>query len=119
MLSDTTWKLQEARFLQNTSGDFTYYNRGITSNGNIYDIDSIHFNMDYTGKYSNSGGTNSFTWKFLDAEKTKLTITFPVNNFTVNWENLNVTVSAVRYTEYYTEQSSGLKSEGAFFRTPR
>ena len=119
LLTDSTWKLQEGRFLQTFTGDFTYYSRGLTGNGNIYDMDSIRFNADYSGKYTNSGGTSVFTWSLLDAQKTKLRIIFPVNGFTVNWENLNVGETFLRYTEYYTEPSSGLRSEGAFYRTPR
>ena len=119
LLTDSTWKLQEGRFLQTFTGDFTYYNRGLTSNGNIYDMDSIRFSADYSGKYTNSGGTNSFAWSFLDTQKTKIRIIFPANGFTVNWENLNVGETFLRYTEYYTETSSGLKSEGAFYRTTR
>jgi hypothetical protein len=117
LMTAHAWKLQEARFLQNNS--ITYYNRGVTSNGNIYDKDSIRFNINNTGTYYNSGGSSNLTWSFLDAGKTKLRIIYPINGFTVNWENVHVTDSAFRYAEYYTIPESTILSMGAFYRTPR
>ena len=116
-LTDHTWKLQEARFVQDNV--MTYYSRGITGNGATFDPDSIRFNSNNTGVYYNSGGTSNLTWSFLDVEETKLTIVFPINGFTINWMNVHVTDSTFRYAEYYTLPESDILSMGAFYRTPR
>ncbi|NII28860.1 hypothetical protein HB364_27525 [Pseudoflavitalea sp. X16] len=117
LLTAKSWQLQEARFLQDNS--LTYYKRGETSNGNIYDVDSIRFNANNTGWYRNSGGTSTFNWNFLDPQKTKLRLFYSAANFTVNWENVHVTDSTFRYAEYYTIPGSSTISMGAFYRIPR
>jgi hypothetical protein len=119
LLTATTWKLEEARFLQNNN--LTYYKRGLGAS--IYDVDSIRFNLNNTGKYVNSGGTTQFTWEFLDAQKTKIKLTHS-STFIVNWENIVVTETAFRYSEYYILPAipptpPTIISMGGFYRTPR
>jgi hypothetical protein len=55
----------------------------------------------------------NFTWSFLDAEKTKIKTFHITSNLTVNWENIAITETALRYTEYYTiPGTSNVSMEG-------
>jgi hypothetical protein len=110
-----TWKMQECRVDQNNV--ITYYNRGAGSTQ--FDADSIKFKSDFTGVYINSTGTGNFTWSFLDAQKTKLK-TFHLNiSLNVYWENISVSDTALRYTEYYTIPGTSIVSLGGYYRTKR
>ena len=116
LLSLNTWKLDEYRFVQNNA--ITYYKRGTTPNGIVYDADSIKLRSDFSGIYYNSAGNGNITWSFVDAEKTKIKLNLP-NNFTVNWENMFVTETTLYYTEYFVIPNTITNSVGAAHRTKR
>lgn len=117
LLALHTWKLEEYRFNQNNV--LTYYKRGVTSNGAAFDPDSIKLKTDFTGTYYNAAGvTTNFTWSFQDNEKTKMKLTLSPT-FSVNWENMSVTETALRYTEYFVIPNTATNSLGGAYRTKR
>ena len=115
LLTMQTWKIEEARLSQNNV--VSYYKRG--GGNTIFDADSIKFKSDFTGVYTNSAGTSPFTWSFVDAEKTKIKAIHGSSNLNVNWENMSITETALRYTEYYTIPGSSSVSLTSVYRTKR
>jgi hypothetical protein len=117
LLTKSPWRINELRFSQvNTSGGGTiyYYKRGTTGNLSDFDNHSILFNSNNTGTFTYGLTTSApFTWQFTNAEKTKIQwiITYsPTNILTVNWENVTITDSEIRLSEYWT--NTGITSVG-------
>ena len=117
MLTTGIWKIDELRFSQvNTSagGATYYYKHGITANIANMDNENIQFQANNTGSYTLGAVTSPLVWSFANSEKTKMqfTITYsPTNILTVNWENVTVSETALKYSEYYTT-STGITSIG-------
>lgn len=103
ILTANSWKLDEIRFLQNNSP--FYYKRRVTSDPYSFNTETIKFNRDKTGIYSAGGIEYRVTWDFDNPEKTR--IRYIVNYttpLTVTWENIVLTESSLRYTEYYNRR---------------
>ena len=115
LLTKSEWKMDELRYIQaNTAGGGTayYYKKGMTSNIANLDNEKVVFATNNTGTHT-LGSTNSpLTWQFINPEKTKLQfiITYsPSNQLTLNWENIVMTSTNIKYAEYYTT-STGITS---------
>ena len=76
-----------------------YYQRGAQENTVNFDDDSYKFNADNTGTYFYNGQQYRFTWKYLDAGKTKMEmiLQYPTP-LIVNLENISLTASSFKYT---------------------
>jgi hypothetical protein len=102
LLTDHAWKIQEIRYLYD---NFLYYYKRGAAQGNTdnFDNESIEFNTDKTGVYKRNNITYNLTWEFTNPEKTKLVmdINFP-EPLHIFWENITLTESDLKYTEYYT-----------------
>lgn len=116
LLTSATWKIQELRWFQvNTSGGGIeyYYMRDITSDIGQASTIRMKFNRDGTGSYAlGSSLTGSVTWQFTNTEKSKLTWTIAYNiggTQTINWENIDLTETRLRYAEYFVT-NTGISS---------
>lgn len=100
LLTLKTWKAFEIR-QQLSDGNIYYYRRGSSSSSVNYDSDSLKFNNNNTGIYYYDGLATSTTWKFIDSEKTKMTIMilYP-KPLRINWEYVNVSGTTLKYTQY-------------------
>ena len=102
LLTDHAWKIDEIRYLYD---NFLYYYKRGAAQGNTdnFDNESIVFNSDKTGTYKRNNIEYSLTWEFTNPEKTKLVmdINFPTP-LHIFWENISLTESVLKYTEYYT-----------------
>ncbi len=96
-LTGVTWKMQESRVMD--GNNMFYYKRNGTENTVNFDEDFYKFNTDNTGTYYYNGQGYKFTWKYLDTENTKMEmiILYPTP-LIVNFENLTVTGSSLKYT---------------------
>ena len=109
ILTSTTWRLDEIRFLQNNSP--TYYKRGVTSDPYSFDTESIQFKTDLTGTYKAGGITYDMTWEFIDQAKTKIEFIIDyATPLTVNWENIIYGNSSLKYAEYYNRTGTNTLS---------
>jgi hypothetical protein len=105
VLTSTSWKMEEIRFLQNNT--FYYYKRGATGNSLSFDSDVITFNTNKTGTYIGDGTTYPLTWDFTDAGKTKVSIIINyATPLTVTMENISYTNTSLKYTEYYNRNGT-------------
>ena len=111
LLTQKTWKADEVR-IQLSNNTTQYYKHGGSSNTANYDSDSLKFNTNNTGTYYYNSIATSITWNFINAEKSKMTITinYTPTPLTINWEYINVTESALKYTQYVTGSVSYLAS---------
>ena len=107
ILTSRSWRLDEIRFLQNNV--ISYYKRGVTSDPNSFNTESIKFNTDKSGTYIAGGITYAMTWDFDDTEKAsiKFIISFAAP-LTVTWDNLIFTESSIKYSEYYNRTGSNV-----------
>lgn len=96
-LTDRNWQMQESRVIE--GNNMFYYLRGGQENTINFDDDQYRFNTDKTGVYYFKGQQYSFSWKYLDAEKTKMEmiLNYPTP-LIVNLENVSVSPSALKYT---------------------
>jgi len=96
-LTGVTWKMEESRVIDGNS--MFYYKRNGAENTINFDEDFYKFNNDNTGTYYYNGQEYKFTWKYLDAANTKMEmiILYP-NPLVVNFENLSVNGSTLKYT---------------------
>lgn len=96
-LTGVTWKMEESRVLD--GNNMLYYKRNGAENTINFDEDFYKFNNDNTGIYYYNGQEYKFTWKYLDAANTKMEmiIQYP-SPLVVNFENLSVTGSSLKYT---------------------
>ena len=96
-LTAVTWKVEESRVIDGNS--MLYYKRGEGANTINFDNDFYKFNADNSGVYSFNGQDYKFTWKYADAEKTKIemTILYPTP-LIVNLENVTITTTSLKYT---------------------
>lgn len=108
LLTKSEWKMDELRYSQVTTaggGTAYYYKKGMTANIGNFDNLKFVFATNNTGTYT-LGSTNApLTWQFINPEKTKLQfiITYSASNqLTVNWENIVLTSTSIKYAEYYT-----------------
>jgi hypothetical protein len=115
LLTAVTWKLQEARWLQQNT--MYHYERGVSNNEASFGMDSIRFRNDGTGSYTNISGTAIFNWKFNNVEKSKIQLTLH-DGLIVNWENVYLSSNIFRYGESFT-LPNGTSSLGTYYRTPR
>ena len=97
LLTQPTWKVEESRVID--GNNMQYYKRGGQQNTINFDNDFYKFNADNTGIYIFNGQDYKFTWKYPDAEKTKIemTILYPTP-LIVNLENVTVTAQSFKYT---------------------
>ncbi|MEP7237029.1 MAG: carboxypeptidase-like regulatory domain-containing protein [Ferruginibacter sp.] len=97
ILTDATWKMEESRVLD--GNNVFYYKRNGQENTINFDNDLYKFNADNTGIYFYNGQEYKFSWKYLDAEKTKMEmlIAYP-SPLIVNLENITLTSTALKYT---------------------
>lgn len=100
MLTASTWEIQKIRTLE--SGNFYYYQRG--SANHDLDIENILFKADHTGVYTGPDGVQYAisAWNFIDAEKTQILYTVMFSTpLQVNWENVALTPTTLKYGEYH------------------
>lgn len=114
-LTAKTWKADEIR-IQQSNNTTQYYKRGLS--GTTYDSDSLKFAANNTGTYYYSGSAFPITWNLTDAAKTKMTVVInqPPTPFTVYLENINITDTYFKYSQYYI--GSGLNYMASCTRTP-
>ncbi len=95
-LTGVTWKMEESRVMD--GNNMFYYKRNAAGNSINFDEDLYKFNTDNTGTYFYNGQEYKFTWKYLDAENTKMEmiILYPTP-LIVNFENLTVSGSSLKY----------------------
>lgn len=116
ILTGKQWQINEIRFLQDDSP--YYYKRGALNNNANFDNEYIKFNADFTGIYYSDGNTNSITWAFKDADKTRITYTISFGTpLVVNWENIQYNANFIKYSEYY--KKNGVNSLAGVWRIPR
>lgn len=115
LLTAKTWKADEIR-IQQSNNTTQYYKRG--SVGTTYDSDSLKFAANNTGTYYFSGAAYAITWNLTDAAKTKMTVVInqPPAPFTVYLENINITDTYFKYSQYYN--GSGITYMASGTRTP-
>lgn len=105
VLTATTLKLEEFRFMQNNT--VYYYKRGATGNTANFDTETIKFNANGTGTYVAGGITYSLTWNWVDAAKTKIQYVVSYNPaLTITWEQMSFTNTSVSYTETYNRNGT-------------
>lgn len=104
-LTGVTWKMEESRVIDGRN--MYYYKRGAQDNTLNFDNDLYTFNIDHTGVCVYNGQEYTFSWKYLDAEKTKMEmiIFYPVP-LVVALENIMLTASSFKYTRL--QQVNGL-----------
>jgi len=97
MLTAVTWKMEESRVIDGSS--MLYYKRGAAENTINFDHDLYQFNTGQTGIYFYNGQEYKFTWKYLDAEKSKMEmqILYPIP-LIVQFENIMLTATSLKYT---------------------
>jgi hypothetical protein len=109
-LTNKSWKMEGIKF---TTDNILYHYKRNSSGNNIgFDKDIIRFKKDGTGTYTNNGSDiYNLSWKFLDAEKSKIEYTIfnysmghpePGVNQVVDWENVVATTTSLKYAEIYT-----------------
>jgi hypothetical protein len=110
LLTQHSWKADEIRS-QLSNNTTQYYKRGGKDNTVDYDRDILKFKKDHTGSYYFEGARYATTWKFTDAQKTKMTIRighlYPI---IVYLENIQVTEKFFKYVQYSTGEISYLAS---------
>ena len=122
LLTKSAWKIDELRWNQvNTSGGGSayYYKRGTTGNISNLDNESVLFTTSGTGTYTLGNVSSPLAWQFNNSEKTKITfiITYAVGSpLTVYWENMVLSSTTLRYSEYFTT-SAGINSLASGTRT--
>ena len=96
-LTTGTWKVEESRVID--GNNMLYYKRGGDGNTTHFDNDFYKFNTDNTGIYAFNGQDYKFTWKFLDADKTRIEmiVLYPTP-LIVNLENVTITAVSLKYT---------------------
>lgn len=96
-LTGVTWKMEESRVIDGNS--MLYYKRGAAENTINFDNDLYKFNTDQTGIYYYNGEEYRFTWKYGDAEKTKMEmqVLYPTP-LIVQFENIMLTATSLKYT---------------------
>jgi len=96
-LTAVSWKVEESKVID--GNNMLSYKRGALDNTINYDNDLYKFNTDNTGIYSFNGQDYKFTWKYVDAEKTRIemTILYPTP-LIVNLENVTLTATSLKYT---------------------
>ena len=100
ILTANSWKIEKIRTLRN--GAYYLYQRG-SANAEL-DNEYITFNTDHTGTYIANDGAQSAipSWNFVDAAKTQLQFTISFSTpLIVNWENLQLTTTNIKYGEYH------------------
>lgn len=108
LLTSSAWKIDELRWMQYNSsniGASYYYKKGVTSNIANLDNENILFSGNNIGTYTLGSSSYPITWQFTNPDKTKLQfiITYsPGNTLSVNWENIFLSSTLLRYSEYYT-----------------
>lgn len=109
LLTQQTWKADEIR-IQLSNNRTSFYKRGEV--GNTYDSDSLKFNPNNTGIYYYEGESFPITWKFTNAEKSKMYITIdqPPVPHTVYLENIQLTKTSFKYVQYFNGALSYLAS---------
>ncbi|MBK7557501.1 MAG: carboxypeptidase-like regulatory domain-containing protein [Chitinophagaceae bacterium] len=97
MLTGVTWKMEESRVIDGNS--MLYYKRGAAENTINFDHDLYKFNTGNTGIYYYNGQEYQFTWKYVDAEKTRMEmqILYPTP-LIVQFENIMLTSTSFKYT---------------------
>jgi len=101
-------------------GNILFYERGASGNTMDLDNESITFNANGTGIYTDNSGTQTtLTWSYPDSSYTTLVWIWnqtpqPV---TVTWENLSYHDGAIHYTEFYDR--SGIWTLGDEIRIPK
>ena len=113
-LTANQWKLKEIRGV--AGGSKVIYVRGATTgNTGNYDNETISFNANNTGVYTDPNGyTSSMTWNFASNDNSRLifTINFPTAVTTITWENLTYRNGAMYYSEHYSQGSFNSHSQG-------
>lgn len=96
-LTAVTWKVEESRVID--GNNMQYYKRGAEGNTISFDNDFYKFNTDNNGVYTFNAQEYKFTWKYLDAGKTKIemTVMYPAP-LIVNLENVTVSATSLKYT---------------------
>jgi hypothetical protein len=96
-LTTAAWKVEESRVIEGKN--MFYYKRGADGNTINFDNDFYKFDADNTGAYAYNGQDYKFTWKYLDAEKTKIEmlILYPTP-LIVNLENVTCSATSLKYT---------------------
>jgi hypothetical protein len=111
LLTKSEWKMDEVRYSQvNTANQGTayYYKKGVTTNVGNLDTYRLVFAANNTGTITLGSTIAPLTWQFTNPEKTKLLwiITYsPTNQQTVNWENIAITSTNIKYAEYFTSNT--------------
>ncbi len=122
LLTKSLWKIDELRWNQvNTSGGGAayWYKRGTTANLSNLDNENVLFATNGTGTYTLGAVSSPLIWQFTNPEKTKMTwtISYAVGSpLTVNWENIVLSSTTLRYAEYFTT-STGINSLSSGTRT--
>lgn len=115
ILTANSWKIDEIRILDGNAP--LYYKRGGSGNTVNYDTEFLLFNTNNTGTYSYNSVQYSTTWNFINAEKTKMTLTINYPNpVVVNLENIVLTSGNFKYTQYQNVNGTNLLAAGT--RTP-
>ncbi|MBC7849556.1 MAG: hypothetical protein H7Y31_07465 [Chitinophagaceae bacterium] len=124
LLVKAAWKVEEIRYMQTNSnggGADYYYKRGVTGNVSNLDNESVRFDANGVGSYTVGATTSPIVWQFSNADKTRLTWTINYSGqpaMTVNWENIVISATSLRYAEYFTTVVGGVtvKSLGSVTR---
>ncbi|MBO0932740.1 hypothetical protein [Fibrella aquatilis] len=116
LLTGKVWQMNEIRYLQNNTS--YYYKRGGNGNNVNFDDAIIKFNLDGTGTTNWQGNSVSFTWTFVNNDKTKIAYTLSSGDIRlINWDNVTYSESMLTYTESYLR--NGTNSLAQASRTPR
>ena len=120
LLCAHTWRIDEFRQRYNSgasNGVDIYYKLGGAANTANYDSDSIKFNINNTGVYYSLGSQYTTTWNFVDAAKSKMTLTinYPTP-FVDNLETISLSENYFRYSQYFS--FNAVDYLGAGTRTP-
>lgn len=100
ILTEKAWKAEEIR-VQQADGMAKYYKRGGSSNTVDYDTDLLKFNRDHTGMYYYSGEQYKTTWRFMDENRSKMTLViYFYTPLTIHLENINITGNTFKYSQY-------------------
>ncbi|MFT3912424.1 MAG: hypothetical protein QM737_23555 [Ferruginibacter sp.] len=115
-LLERKWEMQEIRFLYDN--EEYYYNRYDDSHNNMnFDNDYIVFRCGGNGVYHQTDNIEyPLKWHFIENKDNAIEFTISKfrnnSDLVVNWENIEITMNTIKYTEYYTHKN-GLHCLGA------